>query len=76
MLAWDDTRVKHKWPKMEDAPSRWLTFISWHAARRTGAIPVDLRHEEWARQVIDVSAVDDDDESDIGAPFPVAPEPG
>lgn len=38
LLAWDRTRVAKRWPKSEDAPFPWLTFLAWHALKRTGQI--------------------------------------
>lgn len=70
MLGWDKTRIPHKWPPMQEAPSLWLTFIAWHAARRTGAIPSDLKYEAWEREVIDTQVDTDDENPEVGAPFP------
>lgn len=77
LLLWDTTRIRHKWPRFDEAPSHWLTFISWAAARRTGAIPAELKYEEWANTVIQVAVDDSDDDGpdEIGAPFPGVAEP-
>jgi hypothetical protein len=75
LVLWDKTRIKHKWPKFDEAPSLWLTFISWAAARRTGAIDTSVRYEDWESSVLDIDGKTDDDDEDMGAPFPVAPEP-
>jgi hypothetical protein len=69
LVLWDRTRVKHKWPKFEDAPFLWLTFISWAAARRSGLIPPDTRYETWEADCLSVDASDDDDD-ESGVPFP------
>lgn len=71
-IRWDKTRIRHKdWGRMDETPNIWLTFIAWHAARRTGAIPPDVTYETWEAQVIDVSAPDkEDDDSELGRPFP------
>lgn len=78
LVRWDRTRVKHKWPRMDEAPFLWLTFISWAAARRTGAISDTVTYEVWEETVLDVSGEtdSDDDGPDLGRPFPVAPAPG
>lgn len=76
MLLWEETRVKHRWAKFDEAPVTWLTFLAWSAARRTGAIPVELRWEEWRASVLDITAVDDDAESEAGNPTDPGPVPG
>lgn len=70
LVLWDRTRPKHKWPKFEDAPFLWLTFISWAAARRSGLIPPDTTYEAWERDVLSVEAQDDDADNETDAPFP------
>lgn len=73
LVLWDRTRARHKWPSFQDAAFLWLTFISWAAARRTGAISTDYSYEKWEGDVIDVNAVEDKD-GDVD-PTPLAPEP-
>ena len=68
-MLWDRTRVKHRWPKVDEAPFLWLTFIGWSAARRTCAIPTGHTYEAWEAETLDVAAEDDDDDSE-GAGFP------
>jgi hypothetical protein len=75
MVLWDRTRAKHKWPTFQDAPFLWLTFLSWAAARRTGAIPTDFHYERWEAETLDVEALTDDDEADAIPTLP-GPEPG
>lgn len=72
LVLWDRTRIKHKWPKFEDAPFLWLTFISWSAARREGAVAPDLKYEAWEIDVLEASAIDPDaDDGEVhGEPFP------
>lgn len=69
LVLWDRTRFKHKWPAVSDAPFLWLTFIAWAAARRTGAIPTDLRYESWESDVLEVESLDDE-EDEAGRPTP------
>lgn len=79
LVLWDRTRVKHKWPKFDDAPFLWLTFISWAAARRTGAIPLELRYEDWEAtvlQVVDTDPTDTTESDDVGSPTRPGADPG
>jgi hypothetical protein len=73
LLAWESTRVRHKWPKFDEAPFKWLTFVSWSAARRAGEIDNSLTYEAWEGSVLSVSdmrAVDD-----LGRPTHEEPGP-
>lgn len=63
LVLWDRTRAKHKWPTFQDAPFLWLTFLSWAAARRTGAIEPDFTYERWEAETLDVAAIADDAET-------------
>jgi len=74
LIRWDQTRLRHKWPTMDAAPFLWMTFISWAAARRTGAIPEDYRYETWEAEVLEVQALTDED--DTGIPTGPGPDPG
>lgn len=78
LVLWDRTRVKHRWPKFDEAPFLWLTFLAWAGARRTGAIPPDMTYERWESDVLDVADVGQDDttEDDLGRPTDPGPEPG
>lgn len=77
LVLWDRTRVKHRWPKFDEAPFLWLTFISWAAARRTGAIGNEVTYERWEADVLDVAHVDDTDDevTELGRPTQPGPEP-
>ena len=61
LVAWDTTRRKHGWGSFQDDMWKWLGFISWHAARRTQAIPQDLRFEEWEASLLEVQNLDSDE---------------
>lgn len=74
LVLWDRTRIKHKWPKFDEAPFLWLTFLSWAAARRTGAIETGHTYERWEAETLDVSSTDDDEEAGDG--FPTSPDLG
>jgi hypothetical protein len=70
MILYEKTRVKHRWPKFDESPIMWLTFLSWAAARRTGAIPPDYRWEKWEAETLQVGTVDKDEGDDEGGrPF-------
>lgn len=76
LVLWEKTRVKHRWPAFNEAPIIWLTFISWAASRRTGAIPPEYKYELWESETLDVSSLDDDDTTgEQGSPFDPEPEP-
>jgi len=75
LVLWDRTRIKHKWPGFQEAPFLWLTFLSWAAARRTGAIPPDYTYEKWESETLDVTALTDDDAEELGTPFGPVPGP-
>jgi hypothetical protein len=60
LVLWDRTRAKHKWPTFQDAPFLWLTFLSWAAARRTGAIDPAFTYEKWEAETLDVEALTDE----------------
>jgi hypothetical protein len=73
LLLWDKTRAKHKWPKFDDAPTKWLTFISWAGARRNGLIGLDVTYEAWEADVLEALPPEDekkDEDDDESAPFP------
>jgi hypothetical protein len=76
MILWETTRVKHRWPKFDEAPMMWLTFLAWAAARRTGAIDTGHTWEQWRGETLQARTVDDDEDDDEdGAPFNVGREP-
>lgn len=76
LVLWDRTRYKHKWPPPTEAPFLWLTFTAWAAARRTGAIPPDLRFESWETEVLEVESLEDDDDDEEGTPTEPGLDPG
>lgn len=76
LVLWDMTRTKHRWPKFDEAPFLWLTFISWAAARRTGAIPTDYSFDRWRDDVLDVADVGSDEGDELGDPIQPGQEPG
>lgn len=76
LVLWDRTRFKHKWPTVTDAPILWTTFITWAAARRTGAIPPDYTYEKWEAETLEVRILDMDEDDETGSPTLPGPEPG
>lgn len=82
LVLWDLTRPKQRpvWPAFNEAPFLWLTFLSWAAARRTGAIETGMTFEQWRTDVLDVADIKDEDDgpddSGLGSPFPLGVEPG
>jgi hypothetical protein len=70
MIVYERTRDKQKprWPSMEDGRILWLTFVSWHAAKRTGA--TDITWEQWERDAMDITLADDgEDDDESGSPI-------
>jgi hypothetical protein len=85
MLLWEKTRLRQRpvWPNFTDGPFKWLTFLSWSAARRRGDIPPDYKYETWEDEVLDVSdaspqpATEDEGEDDeVGRPTEPGHDPG
>lgn len=77
LVRWDMTRVRHKWPRLDDAPFKWLTFIAWAAARRTGAITPELTYETWEDDVLEVETLNEQaEDDDAGRPTQPGPDPG
>jgi len=77
LVLWDKTRARKRppWPKFDEAPFLWLSFLAWSALRRTGQIPTELTYEQWETENMDVSAVDpDSDDDETGNP--TRPEAG
>jgi hypothetical protein len=76
LVAYERTRLRQKpvWPKFDDAPFGWLTFISWSAARRAGL--TDLTYSQWEADVLDVASMDTDDTTEQGSPTQPGHDPG
>jgi hypothetical protein len=75
LVAWESTRIRHKWPKFDEAPFKWLTFISWSAARRQGMVN-GVTYEAWESSVLSVTDTRADDmaEDELGRPTQEVPE--
>jgi hypothetical protein len=76
MILWEKTRARHKWPKFDEAPIWWLTFLAWSAARRQGAIDAGYTWEKWESETLSASTVNDDGDDELGRPFDEATEQG
>jgi hypothetical protein len=63
LVLWDRTRSTHKWPKFDDAPFLWLTFLAWSAMRRNGQIPTTLKYEEFERRTLSIENIDESGET-------------
>jgi len=50
-LRWDRTAAKHGWPRMDQAPHTWLTFVAWSALRREGRIGDDVTWEAFSERL-------------------------
>lgn len=74
MVAYETTAYRHKWPPMEKAPISWLSFLAWHAARRTGRIDGAKGYDTFRDEVLSVAA--EDDEGDADDVDPTEPGPG
>lgn len=76
LVGWEQTRVRHKWPKFDEAPFKWLTFLAWSAARRAGDVN-GVTYEQWENSVLSVRDLTDREaEDDLGRPTLPGPEPG
>lgn len=79
LVQWDITRARQKWPMHTEAPFLAQTFLTWHAARRIGAIPADVKWEAFLPTVLECAELDDDDTDDAGEDEtgrPTLPGPG
>lgn len=77
LVGYEQTRIRHKWPKFDEAPFKWLTYLSWSAARRTGNMS-GVTYEQWEASVLsvrDMSSMNGADD-DTGRPTLPGPEPG
>ena len=76
MILWEKTRVRHKWPKFDEAPIIWMTFLGWAAARRTGALDPSVTWERWEAEVLGIETVGQDATSEVGVPTEPGLDPG
>lgn len=75
LVSWDMTRGPRKWPKGDEAPFLWLTFLAWNAGKRQ-----HLHELAWdafrvdCRQVTTTDDSDDEDETMGPTRLAVAPD--
>jgi hypothetical protein len=82
LVGYEKTRLRRKpvWPAFNEAPFQWLTFISWSAARRSGAIDPSHTFERWESEVLSVADTSAEDttevDEELGRPTAPGPDPG
>jgi hypothetical protein len=78
MIEWDFTRARQRppWPAFNDAMFLWLSFIAWHALKRTGQ--TEQAWAAWYPTVTEVANLDDEDDagSEVGSPILPGRGPG
>jgi hypothetical protein len=74
LLAYEDTAVVHRWPGPGQAPFRWLTFLAWSAARRTGKIDQSVTWDQFKADTQQIENVDGPGSTAV--PTPPGPGPG
>lgn len=63
LLAWEQTALRHKWGSFQERPFKWLTFLAWSAARRSGELETSVTYETWEADVLSVADTAADDET-------------
>jgi predicted RNA-binding protein with PUA domain len=58
MVAYDLHRARSQWPKLDEAPILWMTFLGWHAMKRTGVTAE--KFEDFNDRCAQVTGVDAD----------------
>jgi len=56
LVAFDRERARYGWPKGDDAPFLWLTYLAWKALQRAGIFPGSLA--EFEQACLSVTSVD------------------
>lgn len=76
MILWEETAATHRWKANSPSvsPFKWLTFLAWAAARRTGRIAESVRWEDFAATTAQVSDVSTS--GDVAVPTGPGPGPG
>lgn len=60
LCAFDRERGRYGWPKADDAPFLWMTYVSWKALVRTGQIP-QCPLAEFEQRCLSVESLGDND---------------
>lgn len=58
MVHWDVARAKKGWPTQRDAPILWLSFLAWHALKRSGETTQTV--EKFLDSCVQVQGIDED----------------
>lgn len=75
MVLWEETAARHRWPTtMQNSPIKWLTFLAWAAARRTGVIDSAVTWESFLAATATVT--DKTKRDDTATPTGPGPGPG
>jgi len=76
MINWEETAARHNWKANTPtvAPFKWLTFLAWSAARRTGQIDPGVGWDDFRQSTAQVSDVSK--AADAAGPTPPGPDPG
>lgn len=76
MINWEETAARHNWKANTPgvAPFKWLTFLAWSAARRTGQIDQSVSWEAFSANTAQVSDVSK--AADTARPTDPGPGPG
>lgn len=75
LIAFDKTRLKHKWAPAQDAPAFWVTFITWSHLRREQLIPTAMTWESFADEHCLQASVRDEGEASGVPPTRPGAEP-
>lgn len=80
LVAWDRARSTMNWPKIDEAPFLWMTWISWHHMKATGLIPADTKYEKFEAELCaavgdTVDEAAEGEEPDAVDPTATTPEP-
>lgn len=76
MINWEETAARHGWKANTPAvaPFKWLTFLAWSAARRTGQIAESVTWDQFAKTTAQVTDVSQG--GDQARPTPPGVDPG
>lgn len=70
-LAWDRDRARQGWPKAEDAPFVWLTYLCWYMLTKITKELPPMKLSEFENETVVVQPPDpdaDDEDADVVDP--------
>jgi len=71
MVAFDRERARHRsWPSLEEAPFLFANYVCWRAATRMEILNLTL--SEFEEEVVQLEAINDDEDNDVDPTPPVA----